>query len=64
MPADGFEPSRAPGHEVLRRYLKIDKADGLEKFRRESGKFPRLIIVPARIVIRARVEEPAAAASK
>ena len=61
--ADDFDPARAPGHEILRRYMKISKPADLERFRRESGKLPRLIIVPAGIVLRARVEEPQAAAA-
>jgi hypothetical protein len=62
-PAEDFTLAKAPAHEVLRRYLKIDSAERLQKFRRQSGNLPRLIIVPAGIVLRARVEEQAAAAS-
>ena len=62
-PAEDFSPSQAPGHELLHRYLKIDSAAGLQRFRRQSGNLPRVIIVPVGIVLRARVEDEAAAAS-
>ena len=56
-PADDFAVAQAPGHEVLRRYLKIDKVDGLERFRRKSGALPRIILVPSGSVLRAHTEE-------
>jgi hypothetical protein len=56
-PDSGFALAQAPGKEVLRRYLKVEKMEGLERFRRKSGALPRVILVPSGSVLRARAEE-------
>jgi|SRR5579884_2136711 len=52
-PPDDFSIKDAPGHELLRRYLRIASVDELAQYRRKSGQLPRMLIVPARIVLKA-----------
>jgi hypothetical protein len=55
-PDAGFE--QFPGHEVLRRYLGIRTMADLKRFRRHrSRELPKLIIVPAHLMLRANVRE-------
>lgn len=57
LPPQGFALIQVPGHEMLRRYLKIESVEGMQRFRRKSGALPRVILVPSGSVLRARAEE-------
>ena len=52
-PAPDYEIQQAPGYEFLRRYLRITNVNGLDHYRRKSGELPRILIVPARVVLKA-----------
>lgn len=52
-PAEDYTPQVAPGREVLRRYLHVTDTSDLDRYRRKSGELPRVLIVPAHIVLRA-----------
>jgi hypothetical protein len=54
---EDFKIQDAPGHELLRRYLRIASVGDLDQFRRKSGHLPRMLIVPARVVLRASAGE-------
>lgn len=54
---EDFKIQDAPGHEVLRRYLRIASVGDLDQFRRKSGHLPRMLIVPAHIVLKASAGE-------
>lgn len=56
---ENFKIEDAPGHELLRRYLKITSVGELDHYRRKSGHLPRMLIVPAHIVLKATAGEPA-----
>ncbi|MBV8207592.1 MAG: hypothetical protein JO041_12430 [Acidobacteria bacterium] len=56
-PAPDFTVEQAPGHELLRRYLRVATVDDLDKYRRKSGELPRVLIVPARIMLKASAGE-------
>lgn len=47
-----------PGATFLRDFLKIDSIEGLEKYCRQDGGLPRIIIVPAGMSIRAAASDP------
>jgi len=61
MPADDYSISQAPAHDMLRRYLKIEKLAGLDRYRRKSGALPRIILVPSGSALKARAEEESSA---
>ena len=60
-----FEPKKdytvqgAPGYELLRRYVRVANLKDLKPYRRKSGALPRVIIVPARIVLKASAGDSA-----
>ncbi len=56
QPEAGFAFSDIPSAAFLRRYLKINSLQGLDKYRRRSGNLPQLIIVPASFTVRAAAE--------
>ena|SRR5438067_2121959 len=64
----GFKPDldagldQFPGHEVLRRYLGVKTMADMKRYRRKRGfrELPRVIIVPAHLMLRASVREKVA----
>lgn len=56
-----FTIQKTPGHELLRRYLRITTMNDLDKYRRKSGEFPRVLIIPAHIVLKATAGQPSPA---
>lgn len=59
-PADNFEIRRVPSHRVMAEVLRVTSVDGLKRFRHRDGSLPRLLIVPARLAVRATAaREPA-----
>jgi hypothetical protein len=63
-PRENFQLSDIPGREVLMRNLKIESVEGLDRFRRNDGKLPRVAIVPAGVSVRGTVTDPAAESAK
>lgn len=63
-PGDLLEFDDLPGHPFLRQFLKIDSLPGLQKFRRADNRLPRLILVPAGLVLAVTLPEPPAAKSE
>jgi hypothetical protein len=61
---DEFEPAgdlklgHMPGAAFLQEYLHIDSLEGLKKYRRPDGELPRLIIVPAKVTVKASAVDP------
>jgi hypothetical protein len=63
-PADNFEIRNIPAHRVMAEMLSITSVEGLKRFRHKDGSLPRLLIVPARLAVRATAtREPASAAA-
>ncbi len=56
-PAEGFKFTDIPGVTSLRVSLSIRTLGELDGFRRADGALPRLIVVPARMFLRAVVQE-------
>jgi hypothetical protein len=64
-PADNFEIRRIPSHRVMAEMLSVTSVDGLKRFRHKDGSLPRLLIVPARLAVRATaVKEAGASAAR
>jgi hypothetical protein len=57
-PGDRFDSGEVPGAAFLRAFLHIDSVEGLQEYRRPDGTLPRLIIVPAKFIVRASVVDP------
>lgn len=57
-PADDLKLEDMPGATFLREYLHIDSLDGLNEYRRPDGKLPQLIIVPAKVTVKANAVDP------
>ncbi len=55
---DELKVEDMPGGTFLKEYLHIDSMDGLKEFRRTDGKLPRLIIVPAKLTVKASAVDP------
>jgi hypothetical protein len=61
---DEFDPPEKlkledlPSATFLKQYLHIDSVDGLKEFRRPDGKLPQLIIVPAKLTVKASAVDP------
>lgn len=55
-PADLFEFKDAPAHVLMEERLGVKSMADLKRFRRKDGAMPRLLILPARLVIRATAE--------
>lgn len=53
---DNFQVSQLPAGAVLKEKLSVTGADNLKRFRRKDGSFPRMLIVPARLALRAVAE--------
>ena len=58
QPADLFDIEDVPGHEMLAEKTGIKTLADLGRYRRKDGSLPRLLIVPARIAVRATAEMP------
>jgi len=57
-PGENFTFEDIPGAAFLKRYLHIDSIEGLQPYRRSADKLPRLVIVPAKITVKAAAIEP------
>lgn len=63
-PADLFDISDVPAHAAMADKLGIATFADLRRFRRKDGSLPRLIIVPARLAVRATAEQPDATVAR
>jgi hypothetical protein len=52
-PKNDYTVQDAPGYELMHRYMRVANLKELKSYRRKSGKMPRVIIVPAHIVVKA-----------
>jgi hypothetical protein len=52
-PAKGFEFKNIPSHALMAERLSIKSMADLKRFRRADGSLPRLLILPARLAVRA-----------
>jgi hypothetical protein len=59
-PADDLTVEDMPGAAFLRKYLHIDTIEGLKEYRRPDGELPRLLIVPAKVTVKASAVNPEA----
>jgi hypothetical protein len=57
-PADLFDVSDIPSHEMLAEKLGVDSMGDLRKYRRKNHALPRLLIVPAQLAVRGTAEQP------
>jgi len=55
-PADLFEFKDVPSHAVMADRLAVKSMADLRRFRRKDGSLPRLLILPARLAVRATAE--------
>jgi len=53
---ENFQASTLPAGVVLKEKLSVTGEDSLKRFRRKDGSFPRMLIVPARLALRAVAE--------
>jgi hypothetical protein len=53
---ENFQTSQLAAAAVMKEKLSVAGAENLERFRRKDGSFPRLLIVPARLAVRAVAE--------
>jgi hypothetical protein len=53
LPGQDLQFEEMPGAAFLRRYLHVDSVEGLDSYRRHDGKLPRLLIVPAKLCVKA-----------
>jgi hypothetical protein len=56
IPADLFDIKDAPSHALMAERLGVKSMADLKRFRRKDGSLPRLLILPARLVVRATAE--------
>jgi hypothetical protein len=59
-PARTFEFKDIPSHALMAERISIKSMADLRRFRRADGSLPRLLIVPARLAVRATAEVPGA----
>ncbi|HEV7552839.1 MAG TPA: hypothetical protein VGP65_14215, partial [Candidatus Angelobacter sp.] len=59
-PATLFEFKDIPSHGLMAERLSIKSMADLRRFRGKDGSLPRLLILPARLVVRATAEVPGA----
>lgn len=55
-PADLFEFKDVPSHALMAERLGVKSMADLKRFRHKDGSLPRLLILPARLVVRATAE--------
>ena len=55
-PADLFEFKDVPAHSLMAERLGLKSMSDLKRFRRKDGTLPRLLILPARLAVRATAE--------
>ncbi|HWX54731.1 MAG TPA: hypothetical protein VN176_09090 [Verrucomicrobiae bacterium] len=60
-PADLFDLEDVPGQEVMGEKIAVKSMADLRHYRRKDGSLPRVLIVPARLALRAAAALPAAA---
>ena len=56
-PPENFPFEQIPSAGFLRTFLKVSDLAGLERFKRPDGDLPRVAIVPAKLTIKALVDE-------
>lgn len=56
-PSEDFPFEQIPSAGFLRTFLKVNDVAGLERFKRPDGDLPRVAIIPAKITVKALVEE-------
>ncbi|HLW52829.1 MAG TPA: hypothetical protein VKW06_08290 [Candidatus Angelobacter sp.] len=52
---ENFQAAQLPAGAVLKEKLSVTGVDSLKRFRRKDGSYPRILIVPARLAVRAVV---------
>ena len=57
-PADLFDISDVPSNSMLAEKLGVSSMAELRRYRRKGGGLPRVLIMPARIAVRATAEQP------
>jgi len=55
-PADLFEFKDVPSHALMAERISVKSMADLRRFRRKDGSLPRLLILPARLAVRATAE--------
>jgi len=58
-PADLFDIKDVPAHALMKERLGVKNIGDLKRFRRRDGSLPRLLILPARLAVRATAVRPA-----
>ncbi len=58
QPSANFKFDDIPGAVFLREYLGIDSIQGLDFYSRSEGKLPRLVIIPAKLSLKANAVDP------
>ena len=58
IPAEVFRISDAPSNSMLAEKLGITSMSEMRHYRRKDGGLPRMLIVPARLAVRATAEQP------
>jgi hypothetical protein len=58
-PRDLFDVEDIPGHEVMAEKLNVKDLSDLRKYRHKDRTLPRVLIVPARVALRATAANPA-----
>jgi hypothetical protein len=58
VPADLFEISDVPANSMMAEKLGVTSLADLRRYRRKGGGLPRVLIVPARLAVRATAEQP------
>lgn len=53
---ENFQASQLAAGEVMKEKLSVNSVETLKRFRRKDGSFPRLLIVPAGLAVRATAE--------
>ena len=53
---ENFQVNQLPAGTVLKEKLSVNDTDSLKRFRRKDGSLPRMLIVPARLAVRAIAE--------
>jgi hypothetical protein len=62
-PPATFALRQVPASAVMAERLSVTKVDDLKRFRHRDGSFPRMLIVPAHLAVRATAEQQKAPAS-
>src|SRR5262249_39979267 len=55
-PAESLELKDFPANAIMKERLSVSRIEDLRRFRRRDGSLPRMLIVPARLAVRATAE--------